>query len=79
MRFGHVEVLKWKGTDGNVSAGELYYPVGYVVGHRYPLILQTHGESRETFWIQGPFSTTSAAQPLANQGFFVLQMGGGDR
>jgi hypothetical protein len=78
MSFGHVEVLKWKGTDGNPNVGELYYPVGYVAGRRYPLILQTHGESRETFWIQGPFSTTNAAQPLANKGFFVLQMGMGD-
>lgn len=79
MSFGKVEVFKWQGRDGVPWGGELYYPVGYVAGNRYPLVIQTHGESRELFWIQGPFSTTSAAQPLANRGFFVLQIGAGDR
>ena len=44
-----------------------------------PLVIQTHGESRERFWIDGPVSTTNAAQALANQGFVVLQIGYGDR
>lgn len=79
MTFGRVEVFKWKSRDGLPNGGELYYPVGYAAGQRYPLVIQTHGESREVFWIQGPFSTTNAAQALANKGFFVLQMGVGDR
>ena len=79
MSFGKVEVFKWKDRNGVPWGGELYYPVGYRSGTRYPLIIQTHGESREMFWIQGPFSTTNAAQPLANRGFFVLQIGAGDR
>jgi hypothetical protein len=43
------------------------------------LVIQTHAESRERFWIDGPFSTGNAAQALANKSFFVLQMGFGDR
>ena len=78
MSFGRVEAFKWKSRDGAPWAAELYYPVGYVAGQKYPLVIQTHGERRDLFWIQGPFSTTNAAQPLANKGFFVLQMGWGD-
>jgi hypothetical protein len=79
LAFGHVEVFQWKNRNGRPSGGQLYYPTGYAVGKRYPLVIQTHGESRERFWIDGPFSTTNAAQALANQGFVVLQMGYGDR
>lgn len=77
--FGRVEVIQWKNRDGRPSGGQLYYPTDYAEGRRYPLVIQTHGESRERFWIDGPFSTTNAAQALANSGFFVLQMGYGDR
>ena len=79
LTFGRVEVFQWKNRDGRPSGGQLYYPTDYAAGKRYPLVIQTHGESRERFWIDGPFSTTNAAQALANTGFFVLQMGYGDR
>src|SRR5258705_405431 len=79
LAFGRVEVIHWKTRDAQPAGGELYYPTGYETGTRYPLVIQTHAESRERFWIDGPFSTANAAQALANKGFFVLQMGFGDR
>jgi hypothetical protein len=79
LTFARVEVFQWKNRQGRPSGGQLYYPTNYVAGKRYPLVIQTHGETRERFWIDGPFSTTNAAQALANKEFFVLQMGYGDR
>jgi len=79
LAFGRVELFLWKNREGKPSGGQLYYPTDYVAGKRYPLVIQAHGESRERFWVDGPFSTTNAAQALANRGFFVLQMGFGDR
>lgn len=79
LKFGRVEIVRWKTRDGRNAEGDLYYPPNYVSGQRYPLVIQTHGNSREEFWIEGPFTTAFAAQPLANRGFLVLQMGLGDR
>lgn len=79
LRFGRVELFDWKTRDGRSAEGELYYPPDYTPGKRYPLVIQTHGQSRERFWIDGPFTTAFAAQPLASRGFIVLQMGAGNR
>jgi dipeptidyl aminopeptidase/acylaminoacyl peptidase len=73
-----VEVFRWKTKDGRAVAGTLYYPPNYLEAARYPLVIQTHGYSREHFWIDGPYSTGFAAQPLANEGIVVLQMDMGD-
>jgi dipeptidyl aminopeptidase/acylaminoacyl peptidase len=78
LTFGRVEVFKWKAREGHAVAGLLYYPPDYVPGLRYPFVIQTHGYSRERFWIDGPYSTGFAAQPLANKGIVVLQMDMGD-
>jgi dipeptidyl aminopeptidase/acylaminoacyl peptidase len=78
LTFGHVETFSWKTADGRTLEGSLYYPPDYVEGRRYPLVIQTHGYSRDRFWIDGPFSTSFAAQALANRGFLVLQMQLGD-
>ncbi len=74
LRFGKVESLEWEATDGRKVAGGLYYPPDYVSGLRYPLIIQTHGFVPTRFWIDGPWPSAFAAQPLANRGFFVLQV-----
>lgn len=79
LTFGRVERFRWHTRDGRVAEGSLYYPPDHVPGRKYPLVIQTHGDSRERFWVDGPFTTAFAAQPLANQGFLVLQMGIGDR
>jgi dipeptidyl aminopeptidase/acylaminoacyl peptidase len=78
LTFGRVEEFKWKAKDGHAVAGSLYLPPNYSAAERYPLVIQTHGYSRERFWIDGPYSTGYAAQPLANKGFVVLQIDMGD-
>lgn len=74
LTFGRVEVIKWPAGDGRVVEGGLYLPPDYVQGRRYPLVIQTHGFSPNEFWIDGPFSTADAAQPLASKGLIVLQV-----
>jgi dipeptidyl aminopeptidase/acylaminoacyl peptidase len=39
-----------------------------------PLVIQTHGWNPERFWVNGPYSTAFAAQPLAGAGIIVLQV-----
>ena len=56
-----------------VHAG-LYFPIGYVPGKKYPLVVQTHGFDPKSFWIDGSFTTAFAAQALASRGFLVLQV-----
>ncbi len=42
--MGRTELLSWKSKDGKFTIeGLLTLPVGYVEGHRYPLILNVHG------------------------------------
>jgi hypothetical protein len=75
LTFGRIEIFSWKTREGKFGEGTLYYPPNYVQGRKYPLIIQTHDERRERFWIDGPYTTAYAAEPLANAGFIVLQTG----
>jgi dipeptidyl aminopeptidase/acylaminoacyl peptidase len=82
LKFARVEAIQWKASDGHIVNGGLYYPVDYVKGTRYPLVIQTHGWEPTKFWIDGPFTTAFAAQELAGKGMMVLQademVGGSD-
>jgi hypothetical protein len=74
LAFGKVEDLgpiNDRGIPVNVG---IYLPVRYVSGKKYPLIIQTHGWDPEQFWVDGPFTTASAAQAFAGQGFVVAQI-----
>jgi dipeptidyl aminopeptidase/acylaminoacyl peptidase len=73
LQFARVEQIEWKASDGHNVKGGLYYPVDYVPGERYPLVIQTHGWNPNRFWIDGPWTTAFAAQPLASKGIAVLQ------
>ena len=73
LQFAHEEAIKWLGADGREARGGLYYPVGYVPGRRYPLVVQTHGFLADRFWIDGPYTTAFAAQVFAAHGIMVLQ------
>jgi hypothetical protein len=75
--FGKVEKVRWKATDGHEVEGGLYLPPDYKEGARYPLVIQTHGFSEKEFWINGPWNSAFAAQPLAAYGIVVLQVGHG--
>jgi hypothetical protein len=77
LEFGNVEAITWKATDGHEVEGGLYLPPDYQPGVRYPLVLQTHGFSKHEFWINGPWNSGFAAQPLAARGIVVLQTGHG--
>jgi hypothetical protein len=74
LALARVEEVKWKDAHGIEVKGGLYWPPDYVPGKKYPLILQTHGWNPERFWMDGPWSTAFAAQPLAGREFFVLQI-----
>src|SRR4029077_270323 len=74
LALGRVEAIKWPAGDGREVEGGLYLPPDYVPGERYPLVIQTHGFDPREFWIDGPFSTANAAQPLASEGMVVLQI-----
>ena len=75
LHFGQVEEIKCKSADGHEITAGLYRPPDYVSGKRYPLVIQTHGWTSDRFWIDGPYTTTMAAQPLATKGFIVVQVG----
>jgi len=79
IQFGKVEVVRWMATDGHEVVGGLYLPPNYAPGMRYPLVIQTHGFDDSRFWIDGPYTSAFAAQPLAALGFVVLQVGGSSR
>jgi dipeptidyl aminopeptidase/acylaminoacyl peptidase len=74
IRFGHVEEIKFKGKDGATAKGGLYLPSDYAQGHRYPLVIQTHGWDPQEFWIDGYSTAGYAAQALAGKGFVVAQL-----
>jgi len=75
LQFGRVESVTWNATDGHAVEGGVYFPPDYKAGQRYPLVIQTHGFNEHRFWIDGPWSGAFSAQPLASQGFVVLQVG----
>ncbi len=75
LTLGRVTEFRWKPTDGHEMVGGLYLPPDYRSGVRYPLVIQTHGFDKDRFWIDGPFTSAFAAQPLAGKGIVVLQVG----
>jgi dipeptidyl aminopeptidase/acylaminoacyl peptidase len=73
LTFGKVEEVRWKASDGHEMRGGIVYPVGYLPGRRYPLVIQTHGWFPNKFLVDGLWTTAFAAQALANNGIMVLQ------
>ena len=73
LALARVEEIRWKDSRGNEVKGGLYWPPDYVAGKKYPVVIQTHGWITNRFWMDGPWATAFAAQPLAGKGFFVLQ------
>jgi hypothetical protein len=76
VALARVEYVRWTAKDGHDVEGGLYFPPDYQEGRRYPLVIQTHGFTRDRFWIDGPFTSVFAAQALAAHGMMVLQVGG---
>lgn len=69
FRIADSETLTWEGPDGLEIEGVLTYPLDYVEGQRYPLILQVHGGPH------GRFSKTfnAGVQIWAGRGYAVLR------
>ncbi len=76
LAFATVKLLKWMDGSGHEVQGGLYLPPDFVPGRKYPLVIQTHGFDPGLFFIDGPFATAFAAQPLAGKGIVVLQVPG---
>jgi dipeptidyl aminopeptidase/acylaminoacyl peptidase len=63
------ERFTWKGQDGQLVEGLLYYPVDYREGQRYPLIVATHGGPAAS----DKFGFSHDAQVYAGKGYAVLK------
>ena len=72
FRLPRQERVEWKGADGTTVEGLLYYPIDYVQGRRYPLVVQTHGgpQASDKFGFGG---TQNYVPVLAAKGYVVLQ------
>ena len=74
LALARVEEVAWKISGHTEAKAGLYWPLDYVAGKKYPLVMQTHAWDPDRFWIDGPSTTAFAAQALAGEGFFVLQV-----
>jgi len=72
MRFARQEVIRWKARDGLELEGILLYPLNWVRGRRYPLILCVHGGPEahvSNGWVT---SYSRLGQVAAARGFAVF-------
>jgi len=74
IELGEATVYMWKDKEGRQWKGGLYKPTNFRPGHRYPLVIQTHGFSESEFRPSGVFPTAFAARALAAAGMVVLQV-----
>jgi dipeptidyl aminopeptidase/acylaminoacyl peptidase len=72
--FSKAEEVSIGWARGRKTMAGFYPPLNFIAGRRYPLVIQTHGWTKEQFQIEG-FSTTGyATQALAARGLAVLQV-----
>lgn len=57
--WGHVSVYRWTGEDGYHWREGLVLPPSYIPGHRYPLVIQTHGFREGLYLVDGPIRPPS--------------------
>lgn len=72
MRFARQEKVEWLARDGLQLEGVLVYPLNYVEGRRYPLIMYVHGGPEahvSNGWIT---SYNRPGQVAAGRGFAVF-------
>ena len=68
-KIARQERFTWKGQDGQMVEGILYYPVDYQAGQKYPLIVSTHGGPAAS----DRFGFSSDVQVYAGKGYAVLK------
>jgi len=76
IRLSVATTYHWADGAGREWTGGLYKPLDYVPGHRYPLVIQTHGFTDKKFLPSGTMTTAFAARALAAVGVVVLQVKG---
>src|SRR6185437_13515801 len=64
IALGPAKVYHWHDEDGNAWAGILALPPDYQPGHRYPLVIQTHGYEPLKFFADGRYTTGSGGRAL---------------
>jgi hypothetical protein len=75
IELGTVSVYTWKDPRGRSAEGGLAKPPDFAPGHRYPLVIQTHGFPSNQFFRVGYGSeTANAGRALAGRGMLVLQV-----
>jgi dipeptidyl aminopeptidase/acylaminoacyl peptidase len=74
MNLGEASVLRWKDDAGHRWVAGLIKPPDFVLGKKYPLVIQTHGFVENRFLSDGGYTSALAARPLASAGIVVLQM-----
>ena len=74
IALGEATVYQWRDRAGRDWKGGLFKAVPYETGHRYPLVIQTHGFVETQFRPSGIFPTAFAARALAGAGLVVLQV-----
>ncbi len=68
------EKVSWKSADGTTIEGLLFYPVDYVAGQRYPLVVQMHGGPADSDKFgAGPGLLANYFPVLTGQGYAVLR------
>lgn len=74
LNLGRASVYHWRDNAGHEWTGGLVQPPDFVAGHRYPLVIQTHGFESAEFLADGSYTTANAARALAGRGIIVLQV-----
>src|SRR5260370_26433030 len=77
IALGQAKVYRWQDSSGYNWRGGLVLPPEFVPGHRYPLVLQTHGFYNDhEFLVDGSYTTGFGAQPLSAAGMIGLKSRG---
>jgi dipeptidyl aminopeptidase/acylaminoacyl peptidase len=71
MALGREVEVEWTSSDGKRVGGVLVYPVGYMEGTRYPLIVAIHGGPASADVLR--FNGGYGAQVYAGAGYAVLK------
>jgi dipeptidyl aminopeptidase/acylaminoacyl peptidase len=75
IALGDVSIYRWTSARGLAAEGGLAKPPDFIPGHRYPLVIQTHGFPKDKFFRVGFGSDTAVAgRSLAGRGLLVLQV-----
>jgi dipeptidyl aminopeptidase/acylaminoacyl peptidase len=72
--LGSVSVYTWKDKHDRLVRGGLAKPPDFEPGHKYGLVIQTHGFAPGSFFRMGYSETSSGGRALAGREMLVLQV-----